>query len=122
MAAPYAMDLRKRVINDAEAGIASQDLAERYHVSVAWVNALKQRWRETGTIAPRTQTTFRRRVLAGQDDRLKGLVTAQPDATLAEWRDALPTSAGLATIWRALKHLDLTGKKISMGESPPTKA
>jgi hypothetical protein len=39
------------------------------------------------------------------------LVAAQPDATLAELRDALPTSAGLATIWRELRHLNLTVKK-----------
>jgi hypothetical protein len=39
------------------------------------------------------------------------LVDAQPDATLAELREALQTSAGLATIWRELKQLDLTVKK-----------
>jgi transposase len=111
MAAAYSMDLRERVMKDAEAGVPSEALADRYHVSVAWVNALKQRKRETGSIAPRKQTKFRGRVLDGQDDRLQALVTAQPDATLAELRDALPTSAGLATIWRALKHLDLTVKK-----------
>jgi hypothetical protein len=50
-------------------------------------------------------------VLEGQEDRLKALVTAQPDATLAELRDALRTSAALATIWRELNQLDLTLKK-----------
>jgi len=111
MAAAYSMDLRERVIKDADAGIPSKVLAERYHVSLAWVDALKQRWRETGSIAPRRPTKFRGRVLAGQEDRLKALVAAQPDATLAELRDALPTAAGLATIWRELRQLDLTVKK-----------
>ena len=111
MAAAYSMDLRERVITDAEAGMSSKVLAERYHVSRAWVDALKQRKRETGSIAPRQQVKFRERVLAGQDERLKTLVTAQPDATLAELRDALHTSAGLATIWRALHQLHLTVKK-----------
>jgi transposase len=111
MAAAYSMDLRERVIQDADAGVPSKTLAERYHVSRAWVDALKQRWRETGSFAPLTQTTFRGRVLAGQEDRLKALVAAQPDATLAELRDALRTSAGLATIWRELRQLDLTVKK-----------
>jgi transposase len=111
MAAAYSMDLRERVIEDAEAGVSSKDLAVRYHVSRPWVDALKQRRRETGSIAPRKQTKFRRRVLAGQEDRLKALVTAQPDATLAELRDALRTSAALATIWRELNQLDLTVKK-----------
>jgi len=111
MAAAYSMDLRERVIEDADAGLCSKDLAARYHVSRAWVDALKQRRRETGLIAPHKQTKFRRRVLAGQEDRLKALVTAQPDATLAELRDRLRTSAALATIWRELNQLDLTLKK-----------
>jgi transposase len=111
MAAAYSMDLRARVMQDAEAGVASKLLATRYHVSLTWVNALKQRKRETGSIAPLPQTKFRRRVLEGQDDTLKALVLAQPDATLSELREALKTSAGVATIWRALQQLDLTVKK-----------
>lgn len=111
MAAAYSMDLRERVMEDADAGVSSKDLAARYHVSRPWVDALKQRRRETGSITPRKQTKFRRRVLEGQEDRLRALVTAQPDATLAELRDRLRTSAALATIWRELHQLDLTLKK-----------
>jgi transposase len=110
MAAAYSMDLRARVIRDADGGLTSRELAARYHVSRAWVDALKQRRRETGSIAPYKQTKFRRRVLAGQEDRLRALVNAQPDATL-ELREALRTSAALATIWRELNQLDLTVKK-----------
>jgi len=111
MAAAYSMDLRTRVLKDSDAGLSSKELAERYHVSRAWVDALKQRRRETGSIAPRKQTKFRRRVLEGQEDRLRALVTAQPDATLVELRDRLRTSVALATIWRELNQLDLTVKK-----------
>ena len=111
MAAAYSVDLRARVLRDADAGLSSKALAERYHVSRAWVDALKQRRRETGSIAPRKQTTFRARVLAGQEDRLAALITARPDATLAELRAALPTSAGLGTLWRAINRLGFTVKK-----------
>jgi transposase len=112
MAAAYSMDLRTRVLKDAEAGLTSKELAERYHVSRAWVDALKQRRRETGSIAPLKQVKFRRRALAAaQEQRLVALVTARPDATLAELRDALRTSAGLTTIWRALDRLELSLKK-----------
>ena len=112
MAAAYSIDLRTRVLRDADAGLSSKDLAERYHVSRAWVDALKQRRRETGAIAPLRQTTFRRRALVpAETDRLAALVVAQPDATLAELREALRTSAGLTTIWRALNQLDFTLKK-----------
>ena len=111
MAAAYSMDLRTRVLKDTDAGLSSKELAERYHVSRAWVDALKQRRRETGTAAPRKQTKFRGRVLAGQEERLAALVAARPDATLAELREALRTAAGLSTIWRALDRLALTVKK-----------
>jgi hypothetical protein len=37
MAAAYSMDLRSRVLTDADAGMSSKNLAARYHVSRAWV-------------------------------------------------------------------------------------
>jgi transposase len=112
MAAAYSMDLRTRVLKDSDAGLSSKELAERYHVSRAWVDALKQRRRETGACAPFQQTKFRRRALiAAETERLAALVAARPDATLNELREALRTSAGLTTIWRALRQLDFTFKK-----------
>ena len=111
MAAAYSMDLRERVLRDADAGLSSKELAARYHVSRAWGDALKQRRRETGSGAPRIQTKFRSRVLMGQEDRLVALITARPDATLAELRDALPTTAGLSTVWRTIGRLGFTVKK-----------
>jgi transposase len=112
MAAAYSMDLRTRVLRDSDAGLSSKELAERYHVSRAWVDALKQRRRETGAFAPLKPTKFRSRALAETDlNRLAAFVAARPDATLEEIRDALRTSAGLTTIWRACHQLDLTFKK-----------
>jgi hypothetical protein len=74
------------------------EAAERCHR--AWVDALKQWRRETGVFAPLKPTKFRGRVLTGNDlHRLATFVDAQPDATLAELRGALRTSAGLTTIW-----------------------
>ena len=46
-----------------------------------------------------------------EERRLAALITAQPDATLAELREALPTSAALSTLWRAIDRLELTVKK-----------
>ena len=111
MAAPYSMDLRKRVLKAWGASGDADDVAATFGVSRAWVHRLAQRYRETGSIAPRAQTKFRSRVLAGQEERLKALVNARPDATLAELRDALPTTAALSTLWLELDRLDLTVKK-----------
>lgn len=111
MAAPYSMDLRERVMKAWEASGDADEIAETFAVSRAWVHRLAQRERETGSIAPRPQTKFRSRALAGQEDRLKALVNARPDATLAELRDALPTTAALSTLWLEIDRLGLTLKK-----------
>ena len=111
MAAAYSMDLRTRVLRAWLASGDADAVAATFGVSRAWVHRLAQRQRETGSIAPRKQTKFRARVLADQEDRLKALVTATPDATLAELREALPTTAALSTLWLALDRLGLTVKK-----------
>ena len=64
--AAYSMDLRLRVLRDADAGLPSDELAEKYSVSRAWVDRLKQRRRETGEVAPRKQTRWRPRILHAQ--------------------------------------------------------
>jgi transposase len=110
--APYSMDLRTRVLRDSDAGLPSKQVAAKYAVSRAWVDRVKQRRRETGEVAPRRQTKFRGRTLsADQEHHLVFLITARPDATLAELRDALATPAALSTIWRTLARLGLTFKK-----------
>jgi transposase len=107
----YSMDLRKRVLRAWDASMDAEAVAATYDVSRAWVHRLVQRRRETGSIAPRQQTKFRRRVLEGQEERLVALIIAQPDATLAELREALPTTAALSTLWRAIDRLGFTVKK-----------
>jgi len=109
--APYSMDLRKRVAKAWDANPDADVIAAKYEVSRAWVHRLIQRRRETGSLAPRQQTKFRSRVLAGQADRLAALITARPDATLAELREALPTRAALSTLWLEIDRLGLTVKK-----------
>ena len=111
MAAAYSMDLRERVFRAWEASGDAPDVAATFGVSRAWVHRLAQRQRDTGSLAPREQTTFRPRVLAGQDERLTATVNARPDATLAEIREALGTPAALSTVWLALGRLGLTVKK-----------
>jgi transposase len=110
--APYSMDLRQRVARAWDANPAAEDIAATYVVSRAWVHRLIQRRRETGSLAPRKQTKFRRCALTeAEQTRLGSLITAQPDATLAELRARLPTSAALSTLWRAIDRLGLTVKK-----------
>jgi len=110
--AAYSLDLRKRVLRAWDRGMGAEVVAATYDVSRAWVHRLVQRRRETGSIEPRKQTKFRGRALSPeQEERLVNLITARPDATLAELRAALPTSAGLTTLWRAIDRRGLTVKK-----------
>jgi transposase len=111
MAAAYSMDLRERVAKAWDETGDADEIAATFRVSRAWVHRLIQRRRETGSIAPRKQTKFRSRVLAGEEARLAALITARPDATLAEIREALPTTAALSTLWLEIDRLGLTVKK-----------
>lgn len=109
--APYSMDLRERVARAWDASGDADEVAATFGVSRAWVHRLIQRRRETGSIAPRQRTKFRARVLAGHEQRLAALITARPDMTLAELRDAMPTTAALSTLWLEIDRLGLTVKK-----------
>jgi transposase len=106
------MDLRKRVAKAWDSGLDADAVAEKYDVSRAWVHRLIQRRRETGSLAPRKQTKFRRRTLSNDEEaRLVVLMHARPDATLVELRAALPTTAALSTLWRTIDRLGSTLKK-----------
>ena len=100
--AAYSMDLRLRVLRDADAGLPSDELAEKYSVSRAWVDRLKQRRRETGEVAPRKQTRWRPRILHAQLTELAALIRERPDRTLAELQEALRTPASLPTLCRTM--------------------
>jgi len=41
--APYSMDLRTRVLEDCDAGVAAKEVAAKFRVSRSWVNRLLQR-------------------------------------------------------------------------------
>lgn len=109
--AAYSMDLRLRVLHDADAGLESDELADKYSVSRSWVDRLKQRRRETGEIAPRKQTRWRTPILHAQLAELEALIREQPDRTLAELQEALQTPASLPTLCRTIKKLGFRFKK-----------
>jgi len=110
--AAYSLDLRTRVVRACDSGMPAAAVAARFEVSLAWVYRVLQRRRDTGSIAPRKQTKFRGRALTGDEEvRLVSLITARPDATLAELQHALPTRAALSTLWRTIDRLGLTVTK-----------
>ena len=110
--AAYSLDLRQRVVRACESGLSVTQVAKAFEVSRAWAYRLVKRQRDTGSIAPRPQTKFRRRALSEtEEERLVALITARPDATLAELQRALPTAAALSTLWRVIGRRGITVKK-----------
>ena len=107
----YSMDLRERILRDSDAGMTGVAVAEKYDVSRAWVDRLKQRRRETGEVTPRAQRYGPHPKLGPHLHRLADLIHQQPDRTLAELQEVLGLPASLATIWRAVKQLGFTVKK-----------
>ena len=93
----YSMDLRERALLDSDAEMKAADVAAKYRVSGSWVRLLKQRRRETGEVAHRVQRHGRRCMLEPHLYTLAALITAHPDRTLAELKDALATPASVPT-------------------------
>ncbi len=116
----YSMDLRLRVLAACDDGIGTDEAAEAFAVSPAWVRRLKQRRRQTGEVGPRAQA---RRgpapALEPEYARLRDLNLRAPDLTPAEVRDRLGLAASPLTVWRALRRLGLTFKKNRAG--PPSR-
>src|SRR5215472_6455421 len=81
---PYSQDLRERVIEALEARDGSQaEIAERFVVSLPFVEKLWWRWRTTGSCAPQPHGGGRRRSLRGAEGLIRTALAQEPDLTLA---------------------------------------
>jgi transposase len=116
----YSNDLRRRILEDCDGGMKTQEAAKKYRVSPAWIRRLKQRRRETGETTPRSsRPKSAKKVLAEHAELLRTLVRERADATLEELRAELPIAVSVTTLWRALDELKLSFKKKS--SMPPNK-
>jgi len=107
-----SLDLRKRVIEDCDAGLGTAQVAKQYRVSESWVRKLKQRRRETGLIEALPANGGRPRTIVGnRETRLKALVEKNPDATIDELHRRMRLKCCRSTVHEALGRLGLTHKK-----------
>ena len=115
MTAPWSAGLRRRPVQAVEAGSSARAAARRFEVSASAAIKLVRRVRETGSVAPATIGGYRKPLLAGHEDLLRGLTAAKPGITLAEIQTALTErgirAGSLATVWAALRRLGLRHKK-----------
>jgi len=113
MAHTYSLDLRERVVNDRDAGLSSKTVAEKYSVSVSWVNGLLRHRRVTGSIAPKKYKPGPKIKLAPYEKEVRQLVADHPDATLEELHAMLPNKdeVTVVTLHNFLHRLKITWKK-----------
>jgi len=118
----YSMDYRHAVARSYDECGSSIEVAEQFGCSESWVRRLIQRRREHGTLGPRRAARHDdQRTYDDADERkIRELIKARPDATLAEVAEALAKPASLATVSRTLGRLDLARKKSP--RTPPSKA
>ena len=109
MGAPYAQDLRDRVLAAYDRGMRTKQIADLFQVSPSWARRVKQRRRETGETAARPMggATVIKIDLA----RLAKLVRKHPDATIKELHALLGADCVESAVCMALKRLGLTLKK-----------
>jgi transposase len=114
----YSMDLRVRVLADADAGMRTRAVARKYTVSESWVRGLKRRRAATGEVAPRPPRNRRVSFRGRSADRLRAAVAEDPNRTLVELREHLGARVSIATLWQALTDLKISWKKSRPG--PPS--
>jgi len=112
---PYSEDLRWRVVSAVASGMAREDVAWRFAVSVPTIERWLRLKRETGGLAPTSVpgpvAVKTEALLAALPERL----AERADAPLAEqcswWREVSGVEVSTATMSRALTRLDWTRKK-----------
>jgi transposase len=106
--------LRKRILELYDRGKSTREIAQFSGFCVAAVRRVRQQFRERRTLEPQTQLCGRKTLLTeARKQRLKDLLSAQPDATLAELGARMDRSFPTSTINLWLRRLGWKFKKNS---------
>ena len=114
MVRPYSLDLRERVVGAVDDGQSCRAVADTFGVSVASVVKWSQRFRATGTVAPKPMGGKRPVLLAAQRAWILDRMASQPDLTLRrlviELRECGIT-VSYGAVWNFVHRLGLSFKK-----------
>ena len=116
----YSADLRERVLADCDGGLGTRAVASKYRVSESWVRRLKQVRRQTGRTTPADQRRGPTPGWVAHADAIRAAVAADPDATLAEYRQRFALPLSRSALARALAVLGLSRKKSRSGPASRT--
>lgn len=117
MPAPYSKDLRQRVVDAYKAKLGSQrQLAERFQVSLSFVQRLIRSYQKTGEVNAKPHGGGAiAKIKIENLPAVQQLVDEQPDAILSELCERLAERSGInvsiSTMHRAVQRLELTNKK-----------
>lgn len=118
MAAPYSVDLRRKVVQACERGTQSQrEVAELFNVSLSFVEALLRQYRRSGGELVRQRQKCGRRVLLDDDcrEQICQWLQKQPDLTLKELIGRLQARTDITvsepTMSRVLHQMGMRRKK-----------
>ena len=116
----YSLDLRQRVLAACDLGELTQaEVAQQFQASRQWLVKLLGRRRETGSIAALPHGGGRQPKFTGQDqEALRALVIADPDATLDELLERSGVEASIMAVHRALVRLGCRRKNKSRSGPP----
>lgn len=104
--------IRKRILELYESGKSTQEIAQFSGFCVAAVHRVRQRFHERGTLQPRTDLCGRKTLLTERRrQRLRELLSEQPDATLAELGARMDRPFGTFTVDLWLRQLGWRFKK-----------
>jgi len=106
--------IRKRILELYDHGKSTREIAQFSGFCVAAVRRVRQQFRERRTLEPRTHLCGRKTLLTEErKQRLQQLLSAQPDATLAELGAGLDRPFRTSTIDLWLRRLGWKFKKNS---------
>ena len=106
--------IRKRILELYEGGKSTREIAQFSGFCVAAVRRVRQQFRERRSLEPQTHLCGRKTLLSEErKQRLKDLLSAQPDATLAELGARLDRSFRTSTVDLWLRRLGWKLKKNS---------
>ena len=114
--AAYSQDLRDRVLRALERGDGVTATAQRFEVSVRWVDEVKRRQRVHGERESRPVGGYRRSRVADLELQIRAWITAEVDLTLAQLCARLADQGVTiqpSALWHQLDRWQLTYKKNS---------
>lgn len=112
---PYSTDLRERVLDALESGMARGEIIRLFQVSQGSITRWARLRRTSGDLTPRRPSGRPRVITPDQQPLLRLQLEAAPDAPLAthtaQWNADHGTTLSSWTMARAIRHLGWSRKK-----------